>query len=315
MAIRYLSRVIGLSFILLAMIPQDANAAAAATVGAVLGNVTGSLASFPNLLSGAAYILGLLFTIQGVLLFKDHVDGGSGTLHRSPVPISAGVKRFLAGGGLFALPFMSGAVTNSLCSAGGGACPMIGYTSVHGAPGGNGMDQMIFAFISNIAQPATYLILAFSWISAIILLVTAIIRLTHTAQEGPRGPAGLGTLMTFLASGALFSFGGMIGNFSNSLFGSNQMTTYANINVTGITQADVNQIAPVIEALMTFIMIVGFIAFLRGWFVLKAFADGNSQVSIAQALTFLIGGTLAINLGALVNVLEQTVGVNTITFS
>ncbi len=69
---------------------------------------------------------------------------------------------------------------------------------------------------------------------------------------------------------------------------------------------DVAQVAPVIEALMSFIMIVGFIAFIRGWFVLKSFGDGSQQASLAQAVTFLVGGTLAINLGALVNAIENT---------
>ena len=60
---------------------------------------------------------------------------------------------------------------------------------------------------------------------------------------------------------------------------------------------------------MTFIMIVGIIAFIRGLFVLRAFAEGSQNATIMQALTFLFGGALAINLGDLVNVLGATVGV------
>ncbi|MDE2336647.1 MAG: hypothetical protein KGL10_04990, partial [Alphaproteobacteria bacterium] len=151
--------------------------------------------------------------------------------------------------------------------------------------------------------------------SAIALLVVGIVRLTKTEQEGPRGPAGLGTIMTFLASGALFSFGDMAGIFSNSLFGTSTAATYATISTSVITASDAAQVEPVIESMMIFIMIVGFIAFVRGWFVLKAFADGSSQASLAQALTFLIGGTMAINLGQLINLLEKTVNVSGITFS
>ena len=122
--------------------------------------------------------------------------------------------------------------------------------------------------------------------------------------------------MTFLASGALFSFGDMIGTFSTSLFGDATSSTFANISPTVISNAaDAARVDSVIEAVMAFIMIVGYIAFIRGWFVLKAFADGSNNATLAQGLTFLFGGTLAINLGELVNILQRTVNVSGITFS
>jgi hypothetical protein len=217
---------------------------------------------------------------------------------------------------LLAAPYMSRAAVGSLVGAGGAN---IQAGAIHGAPAGNGADTMIYQFVNNMATPASFLLMAFAYIGAIILLITGITRLTHTAQEGPRGPAGLGTIMTFLASSALFSSGSMMGNFNNSLFGNGTVTsTFATIGGNILTAADALQVAPVIESVMTFIMIVGFIAFIRGWFVLKAFADGNSQTSVAQAITFLIGGALAINLGQLVNILEGSVGLlpaNSITFN
>jgi hypothetical protein len=315
MAIRYLSKIIGFSGAALLAMTTHAEAAGS-TVGTLMNNLTTSSSSFPAVASCAAYLLGILFSAQGVLLFKDHVDGASGTLHRGPVPISAGIKRFLAGGMLFSLPYMANAAMRNLI--GGGMTPVTNG-AVHGAPGGNGTDQMIVAFIANIAQPISFLLMAFGYVSAIILLITGIIRLTHGADQGPKGPTGLGTIMTFVASGALFSIGDLMGTFVNSLFGTTVTSTFAVIGANILADPnDVAQVAPVIEALMSFIMIVGFIAFIRGWFVLKAFADGSSQsATLAQALTFLIGGTMAINLGALVNAIENTVGLtpaNAITF-
>ncbi len=244
--------------------------------------------------------------MAGVFKFKDHVDNPAQT------PISAGVKRMIAGGMLFATPFMAAAVQGTLDGAGG---TPIGGAKMHPAAGLSGMDQMITSFISNIAGPAIILLEAFSYIGAIALLLVGIIRLTKTAQEGPRGPAGLGTLMTFIASGALFSFSDMAGIFSNSLFGTSTVATFSNISTAVITSSDAAQVEPVIDSIMVFVMIVGLIAFVRGLFVLKAFADGNTQSSLAQALTFLIGGTMAINLGQLVNFLEKTVNISGITFS
>ena len=314
MTVRYTNRVIALSFA--ALLVMMGHAEAAPNAGAVLTNFANSLLDVPRLLADIAYVAGIFFAISGVYKFKDHVDG-SGT-REAPVPISAGIKRFLAGGMLFSLPFMSNVMQNSLLPAGTNTITQ--RVALHGrpacaVPGACGMDTMIWDFMNSIAGPATFLLRVFSWIAAILLLVTGIIRLTKSAQEGPRGPGGLGTILTFIASGAFFSLADMMGVFSTSLFGNATMTAHVELDKTVVTAADALQIDPFIEALMTFITIVGFIAFIRGWFVLKAFGDGNSQVSIAQALTFLIGGTLAINLGSLVNALEATVGVTGITFS
>ncbi len=304
---RYLKRVSGLSLVVLLASTAPAFAApAAGTAGAILASITTSVTNLPNIFSAAAYILGLLFAMTGVFKFKDHVDNPQQT------PISAGVKRMIAGGMLFATPFMAAAVQGTLDGGGGTA---IGGAHVHGSAGLTGMDLMITQFIGNIAAPAIILLEAFAYIGAIALLIVGIIRLTKTAQEGPRGPAGLGTLMTFIASGALFSFSDMAGIFSNSLFGTSTVATFSSISTTVITAADAAQVEPVIDSVMVFVMIVGLIAFVRGLFVLKSFADGNTQTSLAQALTFLIGGTMAINLGQLINFLEKTVGVTGLTFS
>ena len=311
MTVSHLNKIIGLSFVALVGMTTQAQAGAS-TVGDMLGQITASWAGFPALLSGAAYILGIMYAGQGVFLFKNHVDGSSNALHGGgPVPLSAGVKRFLAGGALFSLPYMSQAVTSNLIGAG---VPMVGFTNTHADSGIGGLDEMVVRFISNVSTPATYMLIGFAYISGIFLLITGITRLTKTAQEGPRGPTGLGTIMTFFASGALFSMGQMIGVISSSLFGTNVVNTYASISTDVLPADDAAIIAPIIESLMIFIMIVGYIAFIRGWFVLKAFADGSQQATLAQALTFLVGGTLAINLGDFVNVLQKTVGQNGITF-
>jgi hypothetical protein len=313
MTLRHLNKVIGFSFIALLATVMPAQAApgggVTATVGDMLTQITSSWSGFPSLFNGAAYILGMIFAARGVFLFKDHVDeaGGRGGNH----PLSGGVKHFLAGGALFSLPFMSQAVVGNLL---GSNTQTVGFTTVHADPGIGGLDEMVVRFISNISTPATYMLVGFAYLSGILLLITAIIRLTKTAQEGPRGPTGLGTLMTFVSAGALFSIGQMMGVFSGSLFGTSVVNTYASISADVLPADDANIVAPIIEALMIFIMLVGYIAFIRGWFVLKAFADGSQQATLAQALTFLLGGTLAINLGDFVNALQTTVGVSGITF-
>jgi hypothetical protein len=54
---------------------------------------------------------------------------------------------------------------------------------------------------------------------------------------------------------------------------------------------------------------VGLISFLRGIYIIREVADGNQQASMMAGLTHIIGGALAVNLGPLINAVEQTLGI------
>lgn len=299
-------------FSVLFMIGASDAAYAGGKMSDILVNVVNSWGNVSNLLSAFAWLAGCFLGVAGIFKFKDHVDNPSQT------PLSAGVKRMLAGGMFFSLPFMITALRGSLfgnLAVGGNEHNVTTYTPHTGLSAG-GLDKMVVDFIGDIAGPAELLLTAFSYLSGVLLLIVGISRLTKRMEEGPRGPAGMGTIMTFIAAGALFSFGDSIGTFSSSLFGDAEVMTRSTISPTIITDAaDRNRVQAVIEGVMVFVMLVGYIAFIRGWFVLKAFADGQQGATIAQGLTFLLGGSLAINLGELVNALQNTVGIAGLTFS
>lgn len=282
-------------------------------MGEILTNVVVSWGSLTDILSTLAYFAGAFLCVHGIFKFKNHVDNPAQT------PLSDGIKRILAGGMFLSLPFMVRSIRGSIFGAGTAQ----GSTNLQTTAGttanlsAGGLDKMVVDFMTNVAGPAEAMLGAFSYIAAIALLLVGISRLTKKLEEGPRGPAGMGTIMTFIASGALFSFGDSMGTFANSIFGADgrQLKANALVSNTVITeQEDRERIQKVIEAVMVFVMLVGYIAFIRGWFVLKAFADGQQGATIAQGLTFLFGGALAINLGELVNVLMRTVSVTGLSF-
>lgn len=275
--------------------------AGAAKLSDMINNTTASFGNIPNILSVIAYISGLFLSVAGLFKFKDHVDNPSQN------PLSAGVKRFIAGGMFLTLPYMMNAVRASILGGAGTKITSTGFGSTALTPGG--MDEMIVNFMADISGPLEGLLTAFTYISAIALLLVGISRLTKRMDDGPRGPAGMGTIMTFLASGALFSFGSSMGVFTTSIFGDTSIMTRSSITSTTIAAADANKIERVIEAVMVFVMLVGYIAFIRGWFVLKAFADGQNGATMAQGLTFLFGGALAINLGELINMIQASLGI------
>lgn len=293
---------------------QAAHAAPApATLGTLMDNFTTSSNQFTTLISLFAYITGVLFAVIGVFKFKEHVDNPAQN------PLSAGVKRILAGGMLLSLPWMANAVQNNLfgdATGDGGIAPTEQLTALAGAEAGQ-LDTMIVDFMIDIAGPMQTLLSLFAYISAAVFLVVAILRLTKRMDEGVRGPGGIGTIMTFVTAGALFAFADSLGAFTESIFGNDgQVSTAVSVNVSGVSAADAARMENAIQGIMLFVIFVGIIAFIRGWFVLRAYADGQQGVSLAQGLTFLGGGIVAINLGDFINAIQNTLNITgSLTFS
>lgn len=279
--------------------------AAAGGVGAMFANVINSFGTSANLLTSLAYISGLFLAVMAIFRFRDHVD------KPGQVPLSDGVKRLIAGGLFLSLPMTVEAVTRTM------AAGLVTQASVKGrhawvvAATPASLDEVAVRLIGDIAGPISVLLAGFSFIGGLALILIGISRLTKTMNEGARGPAGIGTIMTFLSGGALMQLSNMVGAFSSSLFGDEKMSNYAVLSApvnAALGVAAAGQVISTVEALMLFVSIVGYIAFIRGWFVLKAVADGSQGVSMAQGLTFLFGGSLAINLGDLINTIQSTLG-------
>jgi len=240
-----------------------------------------------------------------MLVLKDHVDGGP-----NAPPLSAGIKRMFMAGFFLALPSTVDATVRALVGGGFGGMSFTGGPLLPVA-GPATLDTMAVNFIADISGPISTLLSVFVYLSGLIIIMIAISRLARSHQEGWRGPAGLGTIVTLLAGGALLASADMMHAFSTSIFG--DATSFGNPIFSGaiaasMTAPELARLSSVIRALLNFVVIVGWIAFIRGWFVLKAVADGNSQVSIAQALTFLFGGALAVNIGEVVNMIQSSVG-------
>jgi len=83
---------------------QDAHATGSNAAGAdfsdIATNIINSIASLPGLLSGVAYMFGILIAVLGILKIKDHVENPGNT------PLKDGAIRLAAGGALFALPIV-----------------------------------------------------------------------------------------------------------------------------------------------------------------------------------------------------------------
>ena len=82
------------------MVVGSTEAYAGNTFGSIASNMTVSIAEIPGLLTGLAYMFGILLGVLGILKIKDHVENPNQT------PLKDGAIRLAAGGALFALPII-----------------------------------------------------------------------------------------------------------------------------------------------------------------------------------------------------------------
>lgn len=273
------------------------------TLGGVICNVVESSASVPGVFTGISYLMGLILGIWGILKLREHVD------NPNQVQIWDPVKRFVAGGAFFALPTVLQAAYNTV-ALGIDAYDGSSYNS-EGASGG-GLDAMMVALVGSVWQPSQMLFFGFCYLAGIVLIIIGISRLLKTEQEGPRGPTGIGTFMTFLVAGALLSIDKIMGATNFSLFTDieGRGLNFAELAYTaGMTDTEVGHANAVIAAAMAFIAIVGWVSFIRGFFIMRGVAEGNSQSSMMAGMTHIIGGAIAVNLGAMIQAVQETLGI------
>ena len=180
------------------------------------------------------------------------------------------------------------------------------------AGGGAGLDAIMVALFMDIYAPMMNIIFVFGYFIGLILVMVGISRIIKTSQDGPRGPASMGTVMTFVIAGVLFSLSTIMGTFSSSMFDTNKVATFAVLATsTGDVAVD-DHILAIISTVLVFMTIIGYISFMRGFFMIKDVAEGNNQASLMAGVTHIFGGALAVNLGPLMNAVQRTLGIDTL---
>lgn len=268
------------------------------SVGAILCNLYSGSAAFPRLLTASSYIFGIVLGMWGLFKIKEHVVDPRNSLWE-------GVVRLIASGAFFALPTIIEAIMETLIT---GLDPHrnTGFTGVAAALG---LDRMMANFVTSIFGPLDIMINFFGYVAGAVLIMIGISRLLKSSQEGARGPGGIGTIMTFIAGGALLSFSPMISAFTMSMFNSPTVTRTALVYRAGLTDPEVEHIHAVISAMLKFVLILGLISFMRGIFIIRGVAEGNQQASMMAGVTHLVGGALAVNLGPFLNAVQTTLGI------
>lgn len=96
-----------------------AHAAAGNDFSDIARNITESIEELPGMVSGIAYMVGMLLGVLGVMKIKDHVENPSQT------PMKDGAIRLAAGGALFALPIVFESMSNTIGDTNVGVTPAL----------------------------------------------------------------------------------------------------------------------------------------------------------------------------------------------
>jgi len=293
------------------------------STGELICGIITHTGAFPAFLTAISYVFGLVFGVWGILKVRDHV------LNPQQTNIFEGISRFLAGGAFFALPVIIEVLRNtltggpagtlsgilSLLFGGGGGGYTTGYNTgaVGACPGGaaTSLDAMLICFTNDILGPISSLLTFFAFVAGVIFIMIGISRLIKGAQEGAKAPGGLGTMITFVIGGALISYNDLMRaatvTFTDSATGVTMTNATMNYT-TGLAGPEVDAAHAVISAIVKFMIVIGIISFVRGLFIVRSVAEGNQQASMMAGVTHIIGGTLAVNIGPVINAVQATLG-------
>ncbi len=190
---------------------------------------------------------------------------------------------------------------------------------------GNLDIQQILINLTSLVVPLTNLVLAISFISGVFFIFKGISMLRSISLQAGKQEGGIAGPFVYLGIGAVLLYMPATTDiFSTSIFGSGismlfpsndtvsidfEDGTSSNVTVTSnYDQSASSQLmqyvsigagqdwAMLINTVVMFIQLIGFIAFVRGWFILVHVGQaGAQQGSFAKGLIHVIGGVVAIN--------------------
>lgn len=202
----------------------------------------------------------------------------------------------------------------------------MGTTVSGGGVLGNIDLQRVLTNLAQLVVPITQLVLAISFVSGIVFIFKGILMLKHIGEsqamrsnpQGMAGPflhLGIGAILIYMPAASNIFSTSMLGSvpslFSNSDVidiqvdgdtyavnttptydqnASNELMQYASVGIN-------EEWAAMINTISMYIQLVGFIAFVRGWFILSTVGNtgGAQQGAFGKGLVHIIGGVIAIN--------------------
>jgi hypothetical protein len=174
------------------------------------------------------------------------------------------------------------------------------------------LDKYFINFIVDIRGPLLILLILVSWIIGLLMIISALIRITKPGFVNKNGTA-TGTIMMLIIGAMLMSLPATINMIEMTIFGDTQINvdSQAYSAAEDLSYLDANDekttaIVKAINAAFQYIRILGLIAFIRGLYLLKTAVDGGQASTFAASL-HIIGGVLAMNIAPVIRIFKETV--------
>ena len=292
-----------LALVMVFMVVAPATSMAQATsLGGVMCNLFYNAKPFGNLFQWVAYVVGAACAMRGVHHFRVYADDPRGK------PLLVPIMFMLGAAGLLALPNVIGAVVTSLYTtpgAGGAMTCSPGATS-----GGSTFDVMLTSLVTNIKEPMRMFISLVAILSGLFMMIRGLIKASHYGID-PKTHSVNSILSNMIFGALLLTIGDNLDMIMGSVFGTSNVSSDSVINWSFATQlagGASTQFKNAVIAALTFVQIIGAIAFVRGWMIMKKVAEGGGNATLAQGMTHILGGVAAINIYQFVKILDNTLG-------
>ena len=165
------------------------------------------------------------------------------------------------------------------------------------------MPEILVQFLEDVVPGLMRALLAVCWLLGLLAIGAGLLRLKRHAEGGGAPSAG-GTALTFVLAMALLALPSILDATSASLFGT---APAAGQQLAWVDGADRTAFATVISGAVVVVQVVGLIAFVQGWFVIRDAADGRGG-GFAQGIWRIVGGTLCWHVVPFVGAVQASLG-------
>ncbi len=258
---------------------------------------------FGEVFQWIAYISGVMAALKGVHHLKLHADNPQN--NKLVVPLA-----YLGGSiGMLSLPSFVATLHESLGAEGAGGSFSC---SDPGAVGeAVGLGQVVTNFVANFKEPLTDLTSLTAMLAGLLMIVNGLIKASKYGTD-PK-TYSLHSILTHLGFGALLTtIGSNMHTMMASLFGISEAESSSVLSwgqIEGLIGQPISEdFKLAVVSSLTFVQIMGAIAFVRGWLILKKVVEGSGNASLTQGLTHIIGGTIALNIFGFLTIMDATFG-------
>lgn len=139
----------------------------------------------------------------------------------------------------------------------------------------------------------------------VLVLVTIRKLYAYSGRSGGRDVNLVSIIVTFMVAIIFLNMPEMIGDITKTTFGANaNFMEYAK-------QGGGAPFKQSMTAVLAFIQFIGYIAFVRGWLVIKSVGDGEAQEGgLLRGIMHIIGGVAAVHIDKTLAILSSTFGLH-----